>query len=406
MGAEDTPKKRVRVQQPKERHQLPYGEGSFYYSQQRGLWVGSIEAGWNENGRRRRISVSDRNEDKAWAKLTKKRKAILKDGVPAEGATENTTVKTWCTGWIERRQKDVKPKTFLSERSVITKWVIPTLGHRKIADLTPGDMRKLTDKALKEGSSITNARYIQRIFQQSLKDARLEGLKVSTPALEAKKPAVAVTDRKDIPWEQSEAILKRAYETLPHWSRWALAFRLGLRQGEALGLTWNEVNLETGVLSVAWQLQELTKIGGEYVVPAQYEARQLEGRYHLLRPKSRAGWREIPMTPAAQALLSAWKERAYESPHGLVWPASDGSPRPNKADRREWQSLQDAVGVSHPAGRRYHVHEIRHSTVAFLLKEGVQTAVIEAIVGHSKLVENYVHVDNEMKLAGLQAIES
>lgn len=406
MGTEDGSKKRVRVMEPKERHHLPYGEGSFYYSQQRGLWVGTIEAGWNENGRRRRISVSDRNEDKAWAKLTKKRKAILKDGVPAEGATENTTVKVWCSGWIERRQADVKPKTFLSERSVINKWVIPTLGHRKVADLTPGDLRKLTDKALREGSSITNARYIQRIFQQSLKDAKLEGLKVPAPALEAKKPAIAVTDRKDIPWDEAEAILRQARDTLPHWSRWALAFRLGLRQGEALGLTWDEVDLASNTISVAWQLQELTKVDGKYVVPAQYEARQLTGRYHLMRPKSRAGWRSIPMTPAAKALLQDWKTRAYKSPYGLVWPTVDGLPRPNKADRREWQKLQEAVKVAHPAGRQYHVHEIRHSTVAFLLKEGVQTAVIEAIVGHSKLVTNYVHVDEEMKLAGLAAIES
>lgn len=393
--------------QPKKQHRVPYGQGSFYYRETDQRWMGVIEAGWNNEGRRRRITVSGKDEDATWRKFTAKRKELLIEGIPEEGVSDSMTVKEWCTGWITRRQNAVKPKTFISERAVINKWVIPTLGKRRLKDVTPGDIRRLTDRALNEGSSITNARYIQRIFQQSLKEAKQEGMKVPDAALSAKKPAVASTDRAPLPWEDVARVLEVAHSRLPHWSRWVLAFRLGLRQGESLGLTWDNVDFAAKTVTIAWQLQELTRsTNGEYVIPAQYEGVQLEGRFHLLRPKSKKGHRVIPLTDAASALLMEWKSVGYRSPHGLVWPRPNGKPMPNKADRLEWKSLQEYAKISHPAGRAYHVHEIRHSTVTFLLQEGTPIPVIEAIVGHSKLVENYVHVDVGQQRAALETMRA
>ena len=75
--------------------------------------------------------------------------------------------------------------------------------------------------------------------------------------------------------------------------------------------------------------------------------------------------------------------------------AADDAGQPRKAadDRETWVALQAVAGVAHPAGRPYVLHEARHATATLLLELGVDRDVVEAILGHSKLVEAYDHAD-------------
>jgi hypothetical protein len=73
-----------------------------------------------------------------------------------------------------------------------------------------------------------------------------------------------------------------------------------MRQGEALGLTWPMVDLDAESLTISWQLQSLRyneprKPSSGFRIPDGYEARQLKGTLHLVRPKSAKGWRVIPL---------------------------------------------------------------------------------------------------------------
>lgn len=398
-----------RTKQPKAAHRTRYGEGSFYYRATDGRWVGVIEAGWTREGKRRKVTVSHKLEDVAWNRFMTKRLEITQKGIPSENARAGTTVKTWCEAWLQQRLDSVKPKTYQSEKSVIVKWVIPTLGRVKLAQLTPDHIRSLTRIALEAGSSTTNARYIQRIFTQALKAAKTDGLTVPDLVFLVAKPEARVSDRQALPWNSAQAVLTVARDTLPHWSRWALALALGLRQGEALGLRWQHVDLANRTINLDWSLHQLTRVNGEYHIPSQYEAIQLTGAYHLLRPKSRAGKRVVPLPDTAAAILDDWRQKSVDdpNPHDLVWPAKSGKPKPEKADRAEWFKLQAATGVKkgikEDGEPRYYVpHELRHTTVSYLLAQGVQPAVIEAIVGHDKLVENYVHVDLDQMRSALE----
>lgn len=61
-----------RTRVPSRGHQLPFGQGSFYFREADQRWVGTVEAGRTERGTRRRITVTDRDEDAAWAKLQRR----------------------------------------------------------------------------------------------------------------------------------------------------------------------------------------------------------------------------------------------------------------------------------------------------------------------------------------------
>lgn len=393
--------------QPKRSHRLLYGEGAFYYSTPLKRWVGSIEAGYSDSGARRRITVTDQDEDRAWQKFQAKRKQILIEGIPAQGIGSSVTVKTWCDNRLPRRKAELKPSPFQAESVAVRKWIIPTLGHRKLEALHPGDLRALGDRVLQENSA-TYAGKIQSIFKEYLRAARLEGYRVPDQILQAKKIAPSANARAQIPLDKTLRILKAARERGNDFSRWDAAFLQSIRQGEALGLLDEMIDFRNHRLKIWWELQELKKDPGSasgYHVPAQFEAQQIEGRFWLLQPKSKSSRRAIPMIPAFERSLAEWLECRPNSPYGLVWPRENGLPRIAAQDRREFCELQDLARAWKQPGDKptYYVpHEARHTAISLLLELKVPREIIEAIAGHSKLVENYVHVDEAQIQSALE----
>jgi integrase len=191
---------------------------------------------------------------------------------------------------------------------------------------------------------------------------------------------------------------------LPHHSRWDIAFLQGIRQGEALGTTWDAIDLDRGLFDVSWQLQALPYLDKRdrskgFRVPDDYEARQLWKSYHLVRPKTEAGERVIPLVPYAVATLREWREVAPPNPYGLVWTRPDGKPIDKHADLLEWYAVQDQAGVAHPSGRPYKGHEIRNTTATILAELGIEPWIIEAILGHTDFETSRAYITRRAEQA-------
>lgn len=390
-----------------------------------GLWVGTLEAGWNEKGKRRRATVSAKTRAAVVKKLRDRRRQLERDG--DTGVSVRTTVKAWAEIWLAEQEKHLRPSAFTASQSAVTKWIVPTIGHKRFDLLTPADVRAVTQaqrEAKPRPLKTSTQRRTHSVLKSLLKDAIAEGFPVPQRLLQVKAPAPSVTDRKDIPPSEAVAILEQA-SRLPHGSRFLVALMQGLRQGEALGLTWDEVDFDNDLLHLAWQLQALRyriprDRSSGFRVPDGYECRQLQGALHLVRPKSRAGIRVIPMVEPVRNALLAWRDIAPDSPHGLVWPDLDGGPTYYKTDDEEWYALQGAASlttydpytelapllVGHPGGRYYGIHETRHTTVTLLLEAGVPEAIIIAIVGHSAWAsaQAYAHVNQGAAREALAAV--
>ncbi|WP_406711031.1 site-specific integrase [Trueperella pyogenes] len=392
---------------PKASHRLLYGQGSFYYDTNRKVWRGVIEAGTDNNGKRRRFTVSSRSEDEAWRRLKQKMRDV-EAGRTSLTTGDALTVKDWIEDWLDHRKNDVRPKTFATDRGQLAKWVIPAFGKIRARDLTAKHLRDLAKRMRENGTSTTTIRYTQALWQKAMKDARKEGYVIPNPFLMADKATVAVNDRDAIPLEDAIKLVTAA-ATMDMGTRWVAALLQGMRQGECLGLTWDAIDLDGGKLTISWQLQELQytdRTTGTFLIPDGYEARQLYRRFHLVRPKSKAGYRVIPLIDPMVAALRRWKIIAPHSEWGLVWPAEDGGIRTPKVDRAEWKALQAAVGVAKPSGKPYVLHEARHTTATLLLAAGVDPEIIKAILGHSSIVTSraYMSVQPGMKQDALNAV--
>jgi integrase len=316
-------------------------------------------------------------------------------------------VKTWAETWLTRTQREVRPKSWATTRSAINKWVVPTIGRKRLDQLTPGDVRAVTDAIRDAGLTSSTALRAHRVLLQMLEAAISEGHAVPARVLTVRAPGKSVSDRDALAPDDALALI-RAATVQPAGSRWVAALLQGMRQGECLGLTWECVDLEAGTLDVSWQLQALPYVSGRsgaLRVPDGYEYRQLVGGLCLVRPKSKAGQRVIPLVPWMQAALTTWRGIAPSSPCGLVWPRDDGRPQKAADDLAAWKTLQAEAGVTGP-GRPYHLHEARHTTATLLLALGTDPAVVTAIMGHSTITTSrgYQHVSQDLARAALDRI--
>jgi integrase len=160
----------------------------------------------------------------------------------------------------------------------------------------------------------------------------------------------------------------------------------GLRQGELLGLTWDDgLDLEHARVRVHQQVQLMADAEGKL-------------RPALTTPKSRAGRRWVPIPSFVVEALRAHRagqqlQRAAAGPRwveqGLVFPNAKGGPRDANALRRQYYQARDAAGLP---PRRF--HDLRHVYRSLLTQLGVHPSVAMRLMGHAdlRMSAHYEHI--------------
>ena len=373
-----------------------YGSGSIFQRKD-GMWIGRFEVGVDRDGQRRRITVSAATETRCKEKLRAKQIEVARHGAPEKSTGMTITVAQWGEQWLPEVEQRLRPSAYANVRSNVRRWIIPTIGRKRLAALTPGDVRAVLTAMRDAGRSPSTRIHAHTDMMQMFRAAIVEGHPIPERVLMVPRPQLGENDRTALTFADANAVLAVAVDQ-PDASKWVAAFLQGLRQGERLGLTWECVDLDAGTIDISWQLQPLPYVDNRdkargFRVPDAYMARHLTEAFHLVRPKTKRSRRVIPLVPWMTRALADWREVAGPSPYGLVWPADDGRPQRAETDRAEWVALQVAAGVQHPAGRHYVLHEARHTTATLLRELQVEVETIEAILGHSKFVEAYDHAD-------------
>jgi integrase len=397
-----------------------YGDGSLFQRSD-GYWVARLELGWDHQGKRKRWQGVSKTQSGALDKLRSARQEVANTGTIASASM---TTEAWLNQWLDEIvAPNTRPMTAQGYRQTVRKYLIPQVGKVPITKLTPSHVRALHRK-VEEASSLGNANMVFRVLRASLSAAEREGIVPRNVAKLVQTKASKVT-RKALTTDQARTLIAKSSADPLH-SRWTAALLTGARQGEVLGLQWDRVDLEAGTMDISWQIQAMPykhgckggndkptcgrKAAGHCPnkaldIPSGYEYEHITGAKCLVRPKSSAGLRKIPMPPM---LVDALRKRRRESiatpnPYGFVWTDSAGNPIDPRDDLDAWKEALAKYDL--PV---LPIHSARHTTATLLMELGVDVTIIQAIMGHSQATttQGYQHADLSMARKALDNLGS
>ncbi len=383
------------------------GEGSIYQRAD-GMWIATIEDGRDANGKRRRWTASSRDKTKAVEKLRAARERQARYGTLG---SPSLTVGAWLKRWLDVYvDPTLKPRTAQGYRALIERELAPRIGHRRILDLAPGEVERLLrdiaaptrpkpGETAKPGRAAT-ARAAHRVLRAALSDAVTEGVVGRNVAmgvhLPAHKPARPVLTSSDVT-KIVAATTGRADR-----ARWLLALDSGVRQGEALGLGWESIDLDAATASVEWQVQRIAyrhgcgsqardgswpcgrKRAGScpsafLPIPPDQEHEVLHGGLVRTRPKSAAGVRVVALSGRTVEALRDHRTRTGRIA-GLVFTDPAGNPVDPRDDARDWKDLLAKLEIPHVG-----VHSARRTTATVMRDQGIDVTVVRDQLGHGDI---------------------
>lgn len=381
-----------------------HGEGSVYKRASDGFWCATVELGRKPDGTRHRKVVTAKTKAAAVAKARKVREQH-DAGLPV--VDQRRTVAEYLDWWLATvLPGTVKPSTEQGYRTIVDCYITPHIGRRKLADLSPADVKGMLTAIAKAGKSARTQGYARAVLRRALRHAEQYGLVVRNVAAIVDGPKHAATKLDDaLTAEQAAKILAVVHggqvkdgKVTPPDRLEALAvlvLRLGLRKGEALALRWENVDLDGAELTVGGTLRRDKALG--LVVDA---------------PKTERSNRTIPLVGGTAAALKEHKrrqaaERLAVGPlwtdSGHVFTTATGEPLDPSGVLRWWQRQTIAADLGK---RRFHAS--RHTAATLLLDAGVPLEVVSAILGHASLsitADVYARVTSDAKRRALTLLE-
>lgn len=392
---------------PKKRRRRAKGEGGLHQRAD-GMWIATIQL---PNGRR--YQKGRKKYQDAVAVLDEMR-SDLKNGVLPNTGT--LTVSQWMDTWLsEIAAPRLKPRTLATYRSAIRHQITPSLGSKKLATLTPADVRKMVKVVGAENSTRT-AQAAYNILSKALSDAVKEGKLRSNPCERMDRPQALSEARKPLTVSDVKVILGYLVAGDDHQAtaRWTLSLLTGARQAEVLGLTWDRVDLTAGVMDIEWQLARLKLKKGPrpttpvypksaFDVPATFDFTPIHQTACLVPTKTRGSQRLVPLLAPAVAALTAHWDASGRHNTGLVFRRADGAAVLPRDDTTAWKELCVATGVAESLDTAPDQHAGRHTVATLLQEAGVEEATRMALLGHTTSTAHraYAHVSTDLTRAAL-----
>jgi integrase len=305
------------------------------------------------------------------------------------------TVGEFLEYWLAQSVKPrLRPLTHAGYQVNVRKHIAPTLGNIKLDRLTPQHVQAMLNDRLAAGFSPKTVRYIHQVLRSALGVARrwemvdrnvatlVDPPRAKRPQIRPLEPAEARRFLDSVRGDRLEAL-------------YSVALALGLRQGEALGLQWKDVDLENRVLKVRHQLQ------------------RVDTKLVLVEPKTERSRRTlvIPPTIVEQLREHAKRQLAEKLWAGSKWVDNDlvfanrvGAPLQARRVIEDFHKALEKPGLP-----RIRFHDLRHSCATLLLVQGVSPRVVMDILGHSEMamtMDTYSHVVPELRREAADRMES
>jgi len=348
-------------------------------------WEARYSAGYDPGtGKQIQKSITGKTQKEVSQKL----KAVttsIDDGTYV--APCKLTVGQWLDIWINEYLGGVKPRTADLYKGVVSVRIKPKLGALKLDGLTPHAVQTYFNNLTKEGLAPKTVKNVHGILHKALQQAIINGYIKNNPADSTILPRVSRRELKPLDENQISTFLK-AIQDHEYGDLFTVTLFTGMREGEALGLLWDCVDLESGILTVDKQLQLI---------------RGSKGQYQMV-PTKNSKARTITLAPSIVKVLHSVRRKQLENKmlYGSAWEDS-GFVFTNELGHhlfastvyKSFKRVMKEIGS--PETR---FHDLRHSYAVASIRSGDDIKTVQDNLGHATAaftLDVYGHVTQKMK---------
>lgn len=297
--------------------------------------------------------------------------------------------------WLESYQKEhIKARTYSRYQGLIAMHIVPTLGKRNISELGRREIQEFLTQQKKDGNirngeklSATSTNMMLSVLNLAFEYAcdmeyieenpcvRVRRTKAETKKVEA----FTVEEQRAIESEIARSDDRRLHGII-------LCLYTGLRIGELLGLTWDDVDLDRGVINITKTV---------------YREKNESGVWQLCvdTPKTKASDRVIPLPEYITNMLRQDYENA-KTPY--VVENKKGERMSIRSYQYIFEKLTERAGV-----RKLNFHALRHTFATRAIECGMDIKTVADIMGHqnaSITLNRYAHCMLDHKIEMMQKL--
>jgi integrase len=353
------------------------GRGSIYQitrSNGRKVWKAAIK---DINGKLRTKNFTKLAEAEDWVAEQRRAREL---GENTYATNPKMTVAEFMTGWVESKYSDDQSNTKRFYTNAIVNHIIPTLGNIKASNLTSKSIEQLLRDMAAQNYGAGTIKAARAALSAAYSDAKRHGDLVRNPVENVKMPNVQSVPTTHIPRADWEKIYIAAMSDPYMHARIEIAGTWGLRPGEALGLKWEDLDVESKTLRIARQIQ------------------RVKGKGLIVKSVKQKKERAIFISEAAVQILlthkryQALQKASWVSDEGLIFPNSLGKPLDEKADRNRFKKLTRLAGTPD-----YELYQLRKTAFTAMASQTDLKTLME-FSGHtqvSTVMESYVFATTE-----------
>lgn len=379
------------------------GEGTIF-QRDKNTWVAEVTTGRDpETGRLKRQTIYGKEKKEVKEEMDRI-KYELNMGIYVEPT--KLTVGEWFDTWLKdyKTPPYVKLSTYVSYEMYIRVHIKPVLGDTPLKELRPEQLQRFYNQKFKSGRSdgagglsAKTIRNIHNMVHECLSQAIKNGLLMRNVSEAVTLPKVVKKEVR-IMTSKEEKLFIRALEGERLKPAFITDLNTGLRLGELLGLSWDNVDFQNKVIKVRQSLNRLKNLD---------DNAQTKTRLYLEKGlKTKKSRRDIPISDYLVSVLKQHKQlqsmEGVTNINNLVFCSEAGTPYEPRSFIRKMHAITEKAGIP-----RVNVHSMRHTFASRLLEAGVDLKIVQELLGHENIsltADTYTHVSQDLKRSAIDKL--